>query len=505
MKILIRFPLYFSLSVLIELFQFQSIGIRAPYPVITELWVVKHGLLALMLALLYKLNAIAHFRRRLLAYFGVAILTTVGIHLDYPHTKFCGIWCGDFAPLGIPFIFLGCVLETTLLLWLCDYLQKHKSPVSKLLYGALLLIPIYVLWRPAYIERLNKKYPVTWVFDQSYTSSTSTYMSIRHFRANEVLTEFEKLAAQISEKEWTEFCSQFDFLSFNNFYFGKAHADSCYYYAAMTYRNPLYCEKMVRSHRSDCESDVKTLQQVETEKKSKAESFHGIPMQRASVKPYIQFYSYQFAPKQNDKPFVSVFNPTDQAVTLEDVELVGGLNPRVIKKVKKLMLQPGEILKIELSDQKNILKELGFGEDFRMLGLQSQGKVIHSVHNPVLMPRYKSLCVKSWNLDPWSENPLFLEVYNFSKAIVDLERTELSVFGLIEPFTESIPVPGHQSKKVELERIRSELRRYLEKKRPTEVLKMTVIFSLMGSGETLAVTGSGDQPFNFCASTKQAE
>lgn len=503
MKVLFRFPLYFSISVLLELHQFVSIGIRYPYPNISVLWWLKHGVVALVLAVLYKVDGIAHTRRRLLAYFGIAVLATVLIHLDYPHTKFCGIWCGDLAPLGIPFVFLGCVLETTVFLFLAGYLQKNRTRLSPLLYGALVLVPVYYLWRPGYLEKLNKKYPVTWVFEQSYNSTSFSYMSITHPRADEVLKDFEKLAAQISRKDWLQLCTQFGFLSFNSPYFGKSHAESCHYYAAIIYRDRSLCEKMVQSHRPDCEKDVNTLQQITSQKKTGTESFHGIPVEREPVEPFIRFHSYRFAHGPNDKPFIALVNPTDQVATLDDVELMGGLTPRVIKKLSKLSLKPGEIQKISLVDQKAVLRELGFGEDFLMLTLQSQGKVIQSVHNRILMPRYKNLCLKSWNLDPWSKNPLFIELYNFSKGPVDAERTEVFVLGFNEYLTESALIAPRQSRKMDLEKIRVRLKEHVEKDRPTQILKMSLIVNVMGSGETVAATGSMDQVVDFCASPKQ--
>lgn len=501
-SLLLRIPVFFGISILLESFQFQQIGISSSYPNINELWLIKHFMIALILGAFFRIEKQSELRKRIAKYFGFSFFTTLVIHLDYPGTRFCGLWCGDLQPLVIPFIFLWCLLETGIVLFSFNVVGLEMPKAKKPLYVLLILFPIYFIGRPLYLKHLDKIYPVTWLNDTSSFRGEATYRRVSYGGAENFLSEFEKLASQISKEQWTRHCARYAFFSFNNTLFGKSHADACYYYAAVSYRDPALCSNLSFRFREECETGVTFIKTVDLRKKElRVNSPSGPLLREVPFAPELSIFDFDFHHGPTDHPYLKVFNPTSNDETFPDIEILGGLEPKSILKLGSLNLKPGEVHRIDLSSKKQTLSELGFGADFLMLEIKSKGKTLQSFHNRILLNRYKALCLKSWNLNPTDKKPLYIELYNFSDTPQNAERTDIHAYGFNHFFTKSLSVPARRSQRIELEFLRNDLQAFLLKERPTEILSKSLIVTSFPGG-TMAATGNIEKVINFCASPK---
>jgi hypothetical protein len=496
-EFLVRVPLYFGASTFLEVSQYQQIGIKYPYPAVSELWVLKHLLIALLISAAFRIETISRIGKKIAAYYGLSFVVTVLIHLDYPGVRFCGYWCGDLEPLAIPFIAIRCAIQTMIVLYFTGYVQKQATRYRRAYYLFIVSLPVYFVLRPVYLKHLDKTYPVTWLYDQSTPRGSATYLSVGNYQFDEVFPEFESLAKKIDKDQWKWHCFRYGFLSFNSHLFGKAHADSCYYYAALSYRDPTLCSKLYPGFKEDCKKDLERILAVESSKMGRV-------MQVAKMEPGLSLYEADFNHGPNDKPYIKVFNATSNAGAFKNFEIFGGVDSKSILKVDQVELRPGEIHKISLVKQKPILKELGWGPLFTNLEIKADGRSLERLHNPIFLPHYKKLCLKSWNLDPYSQEELFVEFFNFSNEIQNTERIDISPYGLFSHMIKtSTEVRPHLSVKVNLEAIRADLKGHIEKQRPSTILyKSLVITQYSQSISTLAAVEDIDKVVDFCSSPK---
>jgi hypothetical protein len=208
---------------------------------------------------------------------------------------------------------------------------------------------------------------------------------------------------------------------------------------------------------------------------------------------------YEFA-NSDDVPYIKLINPT----SFEDfpkVEIIVGRGNTSILKIENLKIRPGEIKKISLAKQIKLLRELGWPEDkFFDLGVRPEVRV----GGFSLASRFSSemgLCLKSWNLDPFSKKKLFIELVNFSNQVKYAGGLTFEAYGrFVSDIKTDKNLKPHQSIKIELEDLRGELKSHFENSRPEAVFYKT----LRVFGRSLvALTQDIEKQLDFCVSPKE--
>lgn len=215
-----------SVCIIIEFWEFSSLGLRYPYPDEVPFWLIRNTFLGIFLFWFW-------FRERTktkhqmsptsLPIFFISIFITFAIHLSYPGEIFCGLSCIGLYKILVPGIFLLCLAATTFALFLSQRLNE-----TNLNHGLLLvIIPLYLLIKPMHLSYLEKKYPAPWLQGEF----------------NYYFEDAKRLSSTMTEFEWVDLCEKFDFLSLRSHLFGALHSAKCYTWGAVFYNKPELCDR----------------------------------------------------------------------------------------------------------------------------------------------------------------------------------------------------------------------------------------------------------------------